>query len=288
MSDLCILCGYVPSTNNSKKLRKYLLQDNLDFSHFSPQAKNKARAKYQNISKVCPICKASFFTKKNHRLEKTYCSKLCANQESRGNRHTPRTNAKTSATLMGRIGHTKLKRVKKIKYCAWCLSEIKGVGEKYCSNTCASREKHKSPEYRKKLSIAAKKRVAEGRHVGWASRNILSYPEKFFVEVLQNHELLGKVKINFPVKKTQLGLEGACQFFLDFYFPELKLDLEIDGKQHQYPERMASDLVRDAALTKHGYIVYRIKWKNPHKHSEYIKNEINKFLKFYKELADRK
>ena len=71
-------------------------------------------------------------------------------------------------------------------------------------------------------------------------------------------------------------------YFLDFYFPEFNLDLEIDGKQHEYPERKESDKLRDTALTSNGYKVYRVKWKslNTKEGKIFIKEEIEKFLKF--------
>ena len=60
------------------------------------------------------------------------------------------------------------------------------------------------------------------------------------------------------------------------------VDLEIDGSQHKLVERIESDKVRSEALINNGFIVYRIEWKNinTEKGKEYIKNEIDKFLKF--------
>lgn len=62
-----------------------------------------------------------------------------------------------------------------------------------------------------------------------------------------------------------------------------KIDLEIDGKQHEYEERKTSDIKRDKLLINYGIKVYRIKWKsiNSEKGKNYIKEEINKFLEFY-------
>lgn len=57
------------------------------------------------------------------------------------------------------------------------------------------------------------------------------------------------------------------------------------GKQHWLLEdRIKSDKIRDERLTKAGYIVYRIKWKeiNSYEGKQYIKEEINKFFEFYK------
>lgn len=50
---------------------------------------------------------------------------------------------------------------------------------------------------------------------------------------------------------------------------------------------MNSDLIRDKALQENGDKVYRIKWKNPinKENKAYIKTEIEKFLKFYRDVG---
>lgn len=51
------------------------------------------------------------------------------------------------------------------------------------------------------------------------------------------------------------------KYFLDFLIEKngKKIDLEIDGKQHEYEDRKAHDILRDQYLTDLGFIVYRIK-----------------------------
>ena len=53
------------------------------------------------------------------------------------------------------------------------------------------------------------------------------------------------------------------------------------------PER---DKIKDNYLSKNGWHVYRIKWKSINQKSgkEYIKNEIVKFIDFYKQCEDAK
>lgn len=100
------------------------------------------------------------------------------------------------------------------------------------------------------------------------------------MDVLDNNNLF--YKHNFVINKKDLGLNDVSNYFLDFYFSDKKIDLEIDGKQHNYPDRKQKDKIRDELLQKVGIKVYRIKWKNPttDENKEYIKNEINKFLKY--------
>lgn len=78
-------------------------------------------------------------------------------------------------------------------------------------------------------------------------------------------------------------------YFLDFYIPEHRIDLEIDGKQHEYADRKDSDDMRDQALKNIGINVYRIKWKNPNtdENKAYIKKEIDNFLLYLQTFGIR-
>ena len=110
--------------------------------------------------------------------------------------------------------------------------------------------------------------VLEGRNKGWKTRNIKSQPEKFFEKVLNNNH------IHFEREKK------VGKYFLDFVIGTI--DLEIDGKQHKYPERVKSDLERDKFLRSEGYFVYRIAWNeiNSENGKEIMKGKIDLLLDF--------
>lgn len=76
--------------------------------------------------------------------------------------------------------------------------------------------------------------------------------------------------------------------FLDFLIEKnnIKIDLEIDGKQHNYPERKKHDLERDSYLSNLGFIVYRIPWNeiNTENGKKEMKEKINKFINFYNSI----
>ena len=85
------------------------------------------------------------------------------------------------------------------------------------------------------------------------------------------------------------GYSGNGKYYIEstsssdfFDIEEVKLDLEIDGKQHK--RRKESDERRDLALSKHGYNVYRIKWKsiNNKAGQQYIKKEIDRLIEYIK------
>lgn len=140
-----------------------------------------------------------------------------------------------------------------------------------------------SAETRKKLSAAARKRVKNGTHVGWTSRNVQSYPEKYWESVLRNHGLTYERELVVP--RAYLGIPEASNYFLDFVITTANgnlVDLEIDGKQHAYEDRAQADELRDSVLTKAGFEVYRIPWVNPRDEAsrEFVRNQRDDLLHF--------
>ena len=122
--------------------------------------------------------------------------------------------------------------------------------------------------------------VESGQHVGWQSRNIKSYPEVFWEQVLVNNHIT--YDPNHTVKKRDLGINDNSNYFLDFLIDDV-IDLEIDGKQHQYEDRKQSDIIRDDLLQKNGFIIYRIPWVNP-TNSEAVETQIEDFLNWYNDI----
>ena len=125
------------------------------------------------------------------------------------------------------------------------------------------------------------KEIEDGTFIGWKSRNITSYAEKFFIDVLNNNNI--KYELNKPLKR-----EHTQSYFLDFYIEKnnVKIDLEIDGKQHKYKDRIQSDIERDIYVESKGIKVYRTDWNeiNSNNGKEIMKEKINKFLEFYNNI----
>ena len=137
--------------------------------------------------------------------------------------------------------------------------------------------------YQKKVTagVAVQKRLIEnGTHKGWQSRNITSYAERFWMQVLDNNNI--KYQREVPVKHEKTN------YFLDFVIEHngKLIDLEIDGKQHTYEDRRISDVVRDLYLTQCGYLVYHVVWNEIS--SEFgnnkMKEKIDAFLAFYNDI----
>jgi len=156
------------------------------------------------------------------------------------------------------------------------------TNNKTCSKECGQKYRIQitgiKEETRLKLSQQVQKRIKNGTHNGWKTRNIESYAEKFFKKVLENNNI--KYEFNKPILKNDLDIKENGCYFLDFALSN-KIDLEIDGKQHKIKERQEHDKIRDERLKNKGWKVYRIEWKSLPKNNEYIKEEINKFLEWY-------
>jgi len=293
VSDLALkIFGYA----NGKSIEKSLLilkENGLDKSIFNGKSKN---SKYEKIIKICPICSIEFETIKDHKREKIVCSRSCSNSYFKHGINNPNFDKSISDKFYKKISDTVKDKYKKdiidgnrkllkngnsvklhTKICLNCLIEYKTskLKQKYCSIKCSMN----SEEVKQKFREGIKLRIENGTHKGWTSRNIISYPEKFFREVLENNKI--EFEVNKPVKKRDLGIDCDSNYFLDFFIKNGNIDLEVDGKQHSY--RKEHDDLRDELLTNNGYNVYRIKWKsiNSKNGKDYIKEEIEKFINYY-------
>lgn len=297
------------SRNTTKRLVKLLDLYKIDYSHFDRYLNVKLRRIHPIIEKECPVCKNKFTTEKGSKKEKTYCSYKCCNSLALGKRYSEESKSKLSKTLSGRTNwgrdetgqlnfekqlFSKNKRVviknrsMYEKECEFCHGIFHTHQPKrlFCNKSCQMKGLWKRENYRNNIISQINEKVKAGKHKGWSSRNILSYPEKFFKKVLNLNGFKDRFIMNHPVKKSDLGIDCDACYFLDFYFPEFNLDLEIDGKQHKQGDRMESDNRRDIALDKNGYKIYRIEWKsiNNQKGKDFIKKEIEKFLDFINNL----
>lgn len=87
------------------------------------------------------------------------------------------------------------------------------------------------------------------------------------------------------LRKRQLGYRflrqySVDQFVIDFYCPELKLAIELDGGIHEIPEQKEYDIARQKYIEKFGISFIRITnaeyLANPNKALTKIEDAINK------------
>jgi len=100
----------------------------------------------------------------------------------------------------------------------------------------------------------------------------MSYPEKYFEKLFRNE----KIELTYH---HRIGL-----YQLDFADVERKLDIEIDGNQHNFDPRIVkSDIRRTNWLVSRGWKVYRICWsfwqRKTREEKEEAVLEIRDFLK---------
>lgn len=133
-------------------------------------------------------------------------------------------------------GETFRKRLKNGEITKWCLN------------------KKLAAEHKKKISESMKKAHKERRahNIGecrWKCEP--SYPERFFMEVIKNEFQDQKYVREYYI----LG------YSLDFAWVDKKLEIEIDGEQHEKIENQIHDQQRDQILRENGWETLRIKWK---------------------------
>ena len=165
-----------------------------------------------------------------------FCSRACANSRT----HSVETKQKIRNTLTKHY---------ETKFCKLCGKQL---GYRNSSGFCAKCFQHqpKSIESKLKQSTTMKSR-------GYPRWNINrcepSYAEKFFMQVLKNNSI--DYCFEYAVRNSKKHF-----YYLDFFIEKgnFKIDLEIDGKQHEY--RQEHDKQRDEFLASKGYIVYRIVW----------------------------
>jgi len=157
------------------------------------------------------------------------------------------------------------------KICLNCNEEFetKVKKKKCCSRSCSvsysNKKKWSNEEYRKEMSEFAINRHKNGEEqFGFQTREKfkMSYPEEIAQRKLD--ELNLDYQFNLKVGK----------YFIDFAIKDKMIAIEIDGQQHELPERKKSDERKDNFLKNEGWEIFRIKWP-----SENIQEHIEKIFK---------
>lgn len=123
-------------------------------------------------------------------------------------------------------------------------------------------------------SNAMKKAYASGNHKGWAytrqNVNGMSYPEKWFKEVIENEFSDKKYEYNLPFYRWKL----------DFAWIDKRRCIEIDGSQHNEQKQKLSDIEKDKMLHKDGWEVLRLDW-------DYVSNNTKEAIKIAKNFIEQ-
>jgi very-short-patch-repair endonuclease len=124
------------------------------------------------------------------------------------------------------------------RYCLDCAQELYPELVKSSSEEVKGRPKQRAVGVRFKRAVFAERQSRYFRRRG-------TPPEEYLWSFLKNKQL----GLSFYRQKVLRG------FVVDFWCPDLKLALELDGRQHL--SRKAKDAERDKVLSEHGITVLR-------------------------------
>lgn len=159
------------------------------------------------------------------------------------------------------LGHPATLKVK----CPYCGKENERAWNRrhirYCNPKCSAAD----PTVKAKISAKVRTAHADGRIKPWKARKRtnISYPEQFTMGILNQAEIAYE-------HEKKVG-----KYFIDFAIEDKMVALEIDGSQHDWPERKQKDQEKDAYLTSLGWSVVRIKWiqaSNEEKRNGFIRD----------------
>ncbi|MFW6008427.1 MAG: DUF559 domain-containing protein, partial [archaeon] len=132
-----------------------------------------------------------------------------------------------------------------------------------------------SKKTKEKISKSMKKAHKEGRawNIGQSRwNNEPSYPEEFFMRVIENELNDKKYKREYPISI----------YSIDFAWPHKKLAIEIDGSQHKrFKEYKKRDQKKDDLLKNEGWKILRINWSD-------MCNDTKKYIKIANDFINNK
>lgn len=249
---------------------------------------SKLKARFERTCKAC----GKPFEVTEAGLDRQFCSKFCSSHFKGNKKHPKSVTSKeqTASTLKQTLASSKKNCFERdgkivytnrtIYYCINCNKQsFKPYKTGYCFN-CLHSTKEGISLWEKITKRAAKETVLQGKNKPWRPRNQKSFPEIFWKDVLEKNNISFEEEVATPTQDT-------C-YFLDFKIckNDKVVDLEIDGGQHELPENIAHDEIRNKTLESMGYIIYRVTWNEVTslEGKTLMDSKIQRFLDFYQDL----
>lgn len=209
----------------------------------------------EDLKKICCSNCQKYISNANFTRHYEYCINL-PNRKIVGGKKGPRENYTPWNLGLTKDNHAGI-----------LSASIKNTGKKRVNPTPMT------PEIKKKISDSMKLAHKEQRawNIGKSRwNNKPSYPEKWFMNVIQNEFNDKDYTREFPFNK----------YSIDFAWIHLKKAIEIDGDQHQrFEEYKLRDESKDALLIENGWQVLRLPWKT-------IFNNTQESIKKMKDFID--
>jgi very-short-patch-repair endonuclease len=243
--------------------RKNRIAGGLLGSEIAKQNAQQIQNQYLENPNKCKQCDVSLtYEQRHNKFCSTSCSASFYNNGRKGVAISESVKQKISASVQKFNNKNPYPQYSKISFCCVCNSVIKNRIVKTCSSECKSAL----------LSNNMTERIKQNRRSNYR-RDKRSYLEESFETWLANNNISLKYETEYTIKNhiTQKW------YFVDFYFPEINLIVELDGKQHEKPKHKEADKLRDEYITTNLNLnVFRISY------DEYqAGSKVNQLLKLF-------
>lgn len=254
-----IFCGSSCSATFNNKKRKKKPESNQKTSKrlkdlFKSSPKNRSTHQYE-----CVICNTSFLSYK----KKNTCSKLCA--------------VKLMSIKRSKYHQSKPKIAKsKPIFDLECIS---------CHGKFQSHNRRKTCSSRCLLEVTRNNRIRflkdNAGTFNWIRKGKMNYVEQCFNDWLIEIGYIPNIDF-VALSHTIYNDEMKTSYIMDFWFPSIKVNIELDGTHHLRSEQLVRDRIRDEYLSRiHSIRVMRIivrEWNNKNSRQEIKSKIINSLL----------
>ena len=231
--------------------RKNRLAGSLLGVEISRQNAQKIQNQYLENPSKCKQCDTNLVYNQRHNK---FCSRSCSasfyNTDRKGVALDASVKQKISASVLKFNRENPYTGLKKlfcnVSFCCICNSVIQNKIVKTCSPEC-------------KFTLASNnmtERIKQNRRSNYR-RDKKSYLEKSFETWLVDNN----ISLKYESEHTIRNHITQKWYFVDFYFPEINLIVELDGKQHEKPKHKEADKIRDEYIITHLNLnVFRISY----------------------------
>jgi very-short-patch-repair endonuclease len=247
--------------------RKNRIAGGLLGTEIAKQKAQQIQNQYLENPNKCKQCDTSLtYEQRHNKFCSTSCSASFYNKDRKGVAISELVKQKISASVQKFNNENPYLQYSKISFCCVCNSVIQNKIVKTCSPECKSAL----------LSNNMSDRIKQNRRSNYR-RDKRSYLEESFETWLLDNNISLKYETEYTIKNhiTQKW------YFVDFYFPEINLIVELDGKQHEKPKHKEADKLRDEYITTNLNLnVFRISY------DEYqAGSKVNQLLKLFEDTG---